>query len=170
MSPTNIDHPECLAMREVLNRVGDKWSVLVVGLLGEGAKRFSDLRRSIEGISQRMLTLTLRGLERDGLVKRTVFPTVPPSVEYGLTPLGRTLLEPVRTLAAWAQKNREQIQSARDHFDAKTNRAPGAVEPQHGAAILEGKGGSSARRGDTVKGFGTVSKQVRPQRVGIRDL
>jgi DNA-binding HxlR family transcriptional regulator len=104
----------------VLNRVGDKWSVLVVELLGDGPRRFGDLRRSIEGISQRMLTLSLRALERDGLVKRTVFPTVPPSVEYSLTPLGRTLLEPVCALASWAATHREEIQSARERFDTDT--------------------------------------------------
>jgi DNA-binding HxlR family transcriptional regulator len=103
----------------VLNRVGDKWSVLVIGLLGNGTQRFSELRRSIEGISQRMLTLTLRGLERDGLVTRTVFPTIPPRVDYELTKLGRTLLEPVRVLATWAEKHRQEIQDARDRFDAK---------------------------------------------------
>ncbi len=77
---------DCPATREILNRVGDKWSVLVIVTLGEGTRRFSDLKRSIEGISQRMLTLTLRGLERDGLVQRTVYPTTPPSVDYALTP------------------------------------------------------------------------------------
>jgi DNA-binding HxlR family transcriptional regulator len=120
MSPRNTKHSDadCLAAREVLNRVGDKWSVLVVDLLGDGSRRFSDLRRRVEGISQRMLTLTLRGLERDGLVTRTVFPTVPPAVEYALTPLGRTLLEPVCALATWAQTNREKIQAARQRFDA----------------------------------------------------
>ena len=121
MSPRHRDvsEAECVAMREVLNRVGDKWTVQIVDLLGDSPMRFNDLRRSIEGISQRMLTLTLRGLERDGIVNRTVFPTVPPSVEYGLTALGRTLLEPVQALAAWARRNREQIQAARDRFDAK---------------------------------------------------
>lgn len=108
---------ECPATREVLNRVGDKWSVLVVVLLGDGAQRFNALRRTIEGISQRMLTSTLRGLERDGLVKRTVYPTNPPQVDYALTKLGRTLLEPVRVLAIWAQKHRTEVQRARDNFD-----------------------------------------------------
>jgi DNA-binding HxlR family transcriptional regulator len=103
----------------VLSRVGDKWSVLVIGVLGEEPRRFSDLRRGIEGISQRMLTLTLRGLERDGMVSRTVFPTQPPSVEYALTPLGRTLLVPIRGLAAWAEGNRVSIQDARARFDAQ---------------------------------------------------
>jgi DNA-binding HxlR family transcriptional regulator len=104
-------------VKEVLNRVGDKWSVQIVSMLGDEPRRFSALRRGIEGISQRMLTLTLRGLERDGLVTRTVFPTVPPSVEYALSPLGRTLLEPVQALGEWAQKNREQIHAARTRFD-----------------------------------------------------
>ncbi|MGA9524852.1 MAG: helix-turn-helix domain-containing protein [Myxococcaceae bacterium] len=99
--------------------MGDKWSVLVIGLLGSGPMRFSELRRAIAGISQRMLTLTLRGLERDGLITRTVFPSIPPRVDYALTPLGRTLLEPVTALAQWAEKNRVEIQSARDTYDEK---------------------------------------------------
>jgi DNA-binding HxlR family transcriptional regulator len=112
-------HDSCVAVREVLNRVGDKWSVFIVQFLADGPKRFSELRRTIDGISQRMLTLTLRGLERDGLVTRTVFPTIPPRVEYELTELGRTLRKPIQTLAKWAQDNREQIQLARNHYDAK---------------------------------------------------
>jgi DNA-binding HxlR family transcriptional regulator len=115
-------HESCVAVREVLSRVGDKWSVLVIGLLGDGPKRFNELRRSIDGISQRMLTLTVRGLERDGLVTRTLYPTIPPRVDYALTHLGKTLLEPVSALAAWADKNRLQIQSARDKFDAASTR------------------------------------------------
>jgi DNA-binding HxlR family transcriptional regulator len=115
-------HESCIAVREVLNRVGDKWSVLIVQLLADGPKRFSELRRMIEGISQRMLTLTLKGLERDGLVTRTVYPTVPLRVEYELTDLGRTLRKPIRTLAQWAQENRGRIQKARNHFDAESIR------------------------------------------------
>jgi DNA-binding HxlR family transcriptional regulator len=106
-------------VREVLNLVGDKWSVQVVGTLGRGPLRFSELKRRIERISQRMLTLTLRGLERDGLLTRTVTPTIPPRVDYELTELGRTLLEPVRALARWAASHREEIQAARDRFDAE---------------------------------------------------
>jgi DNA-binding HxlR family transcriptional regulator len=130
MSPRHIDRksPQCLAVREVLDRVGDKWSVLIVGLLGDGSKRFSELRRSIEGISQRMLTLTLRGLERDGLVTRTVTPTIPPRVDYQLTASGRTLLEPITSLAEWSEKNRVVIQEARNRFDAgQARRAKVAV-------------------------------------------
>jgi DNA-binding HxlR family transcriptional regulator len=127
MSPSHSDvpHGDCLAAREVLSRVGDKWSVFIIALLGDGTKRFSEIKRTIEGISQRMLTLTLRALERDGLVMRTVFPTIPPRVDYALTPLGATLLEPVRALAAWAQLHRQEIQDARDRFDAQ----PMAVLP-----------------------------------------
>ena len=110
---------ECRAVSEVLERVGDKWSVLVVAMLGEGPKRFSELRRSIASISQRMLTLTLRGLERDGLITRTVFPTIPPRVDYELTELGRSLLQPVGALGSWAGENRSRILQARLRFDAK---------------------------------------------------
>jgi DNA-binding HxlR family transcriptional regulator len=92
--------------------------VLVVSALGNGAMRFNELRRALGSISQRMLTLTLRALERDGLVTRTVFPIVPPRVDYELTRLGRSLLEPVNALALWAQKNRAGIQDARRRFDA----------------------------------------------------
>jgi DNA-binding HxlR family transcriptional regulator len=113
----------CLAVREILKRVGDKWSVFIVVTLGEGPLRFNELRRSIEGISQRMLTLTLRGLERDGLVSRTVYPTVPPRVEYALTKVGRTLLEPVQALASWAEEHRFEITAARDRRDEGSARA-----------------------------------------------
>ncbi len=109
-------------MRDVLHRVGDKWSVLVVSMLGDGAMRFSELRRAIEGVSQRMLTLTLRGLERDGLVERTVFPEIPPRVEYELTRLGKTLLEPIQGLAEWAENHRTSIQDARTRFDSQAKK------------------------------------------------
>jgi len=109
--------PDCRAISDVLARVGDKWSVLVVTRLGSGSMRFNELRRSIGGISQRMLTLTLRGLERDGLVTRTVFPTIPPRVDYALTPLGRDLLEPVSALGDWATRNQAKIARAREKFD-----------------------------------------------------
>lgn len=129
MSPRNIESPieACPAVREVLNRVGDKWSLQVVEHLGRGPRRFSDLRRSIEGISQRMLTLTLRGLERDGLVRRTVFPTVPPSVEYALTPLGETLLEPVCELVKWVMAHRLEMHAARVEFDQRKGEVAAGV-------------------------------------------
>ncbi|MEI7805043.1 MAG: helix-turn-helix domain-containing protein [Hyphomicrobiales bacterium] len=119
--PRNLEVPEdCRAVSEVLARVGDKWTVLVVSTLGEGPKRFNELRRALGSISQRMLTLTLRGLERDGLVTRTVFPAIPPRVEYELTKLGRSLLEPVSAMSAWAIRNRPAIQDSRRRFDAIT--------------------------------------------------
>ncbi len=107
-------------MRDILDRVGDKWSVLVVILLKDGTLRFSDLRRSIEGISQRMLTQTLRQLERDGLVERTVYPSVPVRVEYELTTLGRTLIEPLSALAHWAENHRQAILTARAAYDCRS--------------------------------------------------
>jgi DNA-binding HxlR family transcriptional regulator len=118
MKPSHMHLPaDCRAVSDVLARVGDKWSVLVVTRLGGGTLRFSELRRAIGSISQRMLTLTLRGLERDGLVTRTVFPTVPPRVDYALTPLGRDLLTPVSTLGSWAIRNQPKIAQARERFD-----------------------------------------------------
>ena len=119
--PTNLHVPEdCRAVSEVLARVGDKWTVLVVSELGSGPRRFNEIRRALGSISQRMLTLTLRALERDGLVTRTVFPTIPPKVEYALTKLGRSLLEPVSGIGLWARQNRAAIQEARQRFDAAT--------------------------------------------------
>ena len=112
------EHGDCRAISEVLSRVGDKWTVLVVETLGSGPKRFNELRRALGSISQRMLTLTLRALERDGLVTRTVFPTIPPRVDYELTKLGRSLLVPVNGLSAWARANRVAMDAARSKFDA----------------------------------------------------
>ena len=118
--PSNLHVPEdCRAVSDVLDRVGDKWSVLVVVMLGDGPTRFNELRRSIANISQRMLTLTLRGLERDGLVTRTMFPTIPPRVDYALTELGRSLLQPVGALGDWARENHTRILEARVRFDAR---------------------------------------------------
>lgn len=122
--PGNLHVPEdCRAVSEVLSRVGDKWTVLVVSTLGEGPKRFNELRKALGSISQRMLTLTLRALERDGLVTRTVLPSNPPRVEYELTKLGRSLLEPVSELGSWARKNRPAIAQARGRFDAARARS-----------------------------------------------
>ena len=113
---TGVEHEACPAT-DVLRRVGDKWSVLVIVLLGPGPLRYGELDRSIENISQRMLTRTLRGLERDGLVTRTTFPTVPVTVEYELSPLGRTLLTPLSALADWAIEYERDIAHARESFD-----------------------------------------------------
>lgn len=109
----------CTPVRTVLARVADKWSILTIMVLSEGTKRFSELQRSIEGISQRMLTLTLRGLERDGMVTRTVYPTIPPRVDYTLTPMGESLREPVSALGGWVIANLPEIDAARRRFDAE---------------------------------------------------
>lgn len=118
----------CPFVRDILTRIGDKWSVLVVVNLGDGPKRFSELKRRGEGISQRMLTLTLRGLERDGLVSRKVFPTVPPRVDYALTPLGQTLLTVLAQLRDWAAGNAEEIGRARSRFDRREAAYPEPLE------------------------------------------
>jgi len=110
-------HSACQTVTEVLARVGDKWSMQVVMRLGGGPLRFNALRREIDGISQRMLTRTLRNLERDGLISRTVTPSVPPRVDYALTPMGRSLCQPVSLLGEWAVANREAIATARARFD-----------------------------------------------------
>ncbi len=115
--PPLHEESECRAISEVLSRVGDKWTVLVVERLGTGPKRFNELRRALGSISQRMLTLTLRALERDGLVLRTVTPSVPPRVDYELTKLGHSLLEPVNALADWARANTAAMDKARAKFD-----------------------------------------------------
>jgi DNA-binding HxlR family transcriptional regulator len=118
LKPRHMHLPgDCKTISAVLARIGDKWTVLVVNFLGTGPKRFSEVRREVGGISQRMLTLTLRALERDGLVTRTVLPTNPPRVEYALTSLGFSLLEPVQALGTWAIDNQKTMEDARQRFD-----------------------------------------------------
>src|ERR1700747_2487386 len=112
---------DCRGVASILARVGDKWSVFVIMMLGDGPKRFNEIKRNIGGISQRMLTLTLRGLERDGLVTRTVFPTIPPRVDYELTDIGRGLSQPVLALGQWAAEHQTQIQDARMRFDLRND-------------------------------------------------
>lgn len=114
----STENPASSVIRDVLSRVGDKWSLLVVGLLHDRPLRFTELQRRVDGISHRMLTQTLRNLERDGLVSRTSYPEIPPRVEYAATELGRSLSEPVLALVGWAAENHERITSARDAFDA----------------------------------------------------
>jgi DNA-binding HxlR family transcriptional regulator len=120
----------CHAMSDVLNRIGDKWSVMVVGMLGRnGTLRFNELKRMINGVSQRMLTLTLRNLERDGLVTRTIYPEVPPRVEYSLTELGKTLQVPIAGLWDWSSEHHASIMEARAIYDARET-ATAPVEPR----------------------------------------
>jgi DNA-binding HxlR family transcriptional regulator len=107
----------CRNIGSILGLVGDKWTVLIVVLLGDGPKRFNEIKRMVGGISQRMLTFTLRGLERDGLVTRTVFPTSPQRVEYELTKLGSTLWEAVEPLGSWARAHLGEILKSRQQFD-----------------------------------------------------
>lgn len=125
---------ECKRVAAVLSRVGDKWTILVVKLLGDGPLRFNEIRKRIDGISQRMLTLTLRALERDGFVTRTVFPISPPRVDYELTPLGRSLLEPVQRLGDWAIENMDGIEAAQRRFDAATEAETAATPRPRRAA------------------------------------
>lgn len=123
--PAELQHtPANCHAREMLARVGDKWSVYVIHVLGDaGTLRFNELRNRVDGISQRMLTVTLRGMERDGLVTRKVFPEVPPRVEYALTRLGRTLRQLVRGLVDWSGAHLEEVDAARAAYDARTRRS-----------------------------------------------
>jgi len=126
---TDIYAGQCPA-RALLDRIADKWTTLVVGLLYEKSpRRFSELRRAIGGISQKMLTQTLRDMERDGLVKRDVYPQVPPRVEYALTPLGATLNEPLNTLARWSERHMDEVHAAQARFDAAATSARRAERP-----------------------------------------
>ncbi len=123
----------CRAVASVLARVGDKWSVFVIMMLIDGPMRFNELKRKIGGISQRMLTLTLRGLERDGLVTRTMFPTIPPRVDYELTDLGRGLAQPVQALGQWAFEHLPEIEGARTSFDARNEKS---LDQRHQATAV----------------------------------
>ncbi|MGN9837633.1 winged helix-turn-helix transcriptional regulator [Nonomuraea sp. H19] len=113
------DTREDCEVRQILDRIADKWSLLVIALLDCQSLRFTQLRREIDGVSQRMLTVTLRQLERDGLVSRTVHPVVPPRVDYALTPLGRTLHQTIKTLVTWTEEHQEEVAAARAAYDAR---------------------------------------------------
>jgi DNA-binding HxlR family transcriptional regulator len=115
-SEASNPHEACKAEVETLSRIGDKWTVMVVGALSKGPIRYNEIHRRVEGISQRMLTLTLKGLEQDGLVTRTMYPTIPPRVDYELTELGRSLIVPLKALAEWARENRPAMLAAREAF------------------------------------------------------
>ncbi|MFT3804655.1 MAG: helix-turn-helix domain-containing protein [Burkholderiaceae bacterium] len=123
--PHDLQNADCQKVSQVLARVGEKWSVLIITYLTDGPRRFTEIKRTINGISQRMLTLCLRGLERDGLVKRTVYSVMPPHVEYELTPLGRSLTQPVIALGAWAIEHIADIDAARQAFDAQESNKGG---------------------------------------------
>ena len=141
MKPRHPQVPDsCRPVTEILNRIGDKWSVGVVRHLGVRKMRFTELRQALDGISQKMLTATLRGLERDGFVTRTVFPTIPPRVEYELTELGEDLWKPVAALGEWAHRNRCRVEAARKAFDQRAEllsgkRTDGAAATSNGACL-----------------------------------
>jgi DNA-binding HxlR family transcriptional regulator len=116
------DVREGCEVRQILDRIADKWSLLVIALLDCQSLRFSQLRRAVDGVSQRMLSVTLRQLERDGLVSRTVHPEVPPRVEYALTPLGRTLHQTIKALVTWTEEHQQEIAAARAAYDARQER------------------------------------------------
>ena len=124
---------DCRPVAEILSRIGDKWSVMLVMELHGGTRRFSELRRTLHGISQKMLTTSLRGLERDGFVTRTIHPTIPPKVEYRLTDLGRELAVPVRALGEWAMQNRARVLAARERFDQAVDTHSAAIKPDRQA-------------------------------------
>ena len=113
------DVREGCEVRQILDRIADKWSLLAIALLESRTLRFNELRREIDGISQRMLTVTLRQLERDGLVTRTVYPVVPPRVEYALTPLGQTLHSTIQALVTWTETHQDEVAAARAAYDAR---------------------------------------------------
>jgi DNA-binding HxlR family transcriptional regulator len=115
--------------RQVLDRIADKWTTLILGLLEEGPQRFSELQRGIGGISQKMLTQTLRGLERDGLVQRTIFPEIPPHVEYSLTLLGQTLCAPIAAIQRWAEAHIEEVLNAQRKYDVRNASQAPALQP-----------------------------------------
>jgi DNA-binding HxlR family transcriptional regulator len=118
--PANVMNPEC-ASRKVLERIADKWTALIIHVLSKGTQRHSELRRQISGVSQKMLTQTLRSLENDGLVERKIYPVVPPKVEYSLTPLGQSLIEPLEAICHWAEAHLGELETAR----AKAKRQAG---------------------------------------------
>jgi DNA-binding HxlR family transcriptional regulator len=120
---------DCTAVNDILSTIGDKWTVLIVVTLSKGPMRFNEIRRAVDGISQRMLTLTLRGLERDGFATRTVFPTVPPRVDYALTELGKTLIAPLEQIARWAIAHQDEVADARANFDNAKASVPQNAQP-----------------------------------------
>jgi len=134
MKPIPGRSETCNAMADILNRIGDKWSVMIVGYLSQKTMRFNELRHTIGGISQRMLTLTLKGLEQDGMVNRTMYPTIPPRVDYELTPLGRSLLEPLRVLFEWAVAHQAEVDAARQAFERLA--AEGVPAAQYDLAMM----------------------------------
>jgi DNA-binding HxlR family transcriptional regulator len=130
-TPPHPLHQDCQKVRQVLARASEKWSMLVVMLLRDGPRRFNDIKRNTGGISQQMLTRTLRGLERDGMVTRTIFPTSPPQVEYRLTELGHSMSEPVLAFGRWVREHLAEVDAARDRFDQRMKIGAPAVSNEN---------------------------------------
>jgi len=130
--PEHDNHGRCRMLGQILDRIGNKWTIMIVGALSEGPVRFNALQRIVEGVSHRMLTLTLRGLEADGLVVRTVYPTVPPRVEYELTDMGRSLIEPLKALLAWAESHQPAISEAQAAISPD-------IQPRSGMIVRSGQ-------------------------------
>ena len=145
----NVHDPDCPA-RTMLDRIGDKWTVLVVLTLLDGPRRFNDLRARVGKVAPKVLTETLRRLERDGVLTRTAFAEIPPRVVYELTPLGRSLEQPIRSIAGWAEENVERITAARNAYDGSGSPAAGAAglaaRPARGGAVALAAGGRGRRR------------------------
>ena len=137
---------DCRRVAPILSLIGDKWSVLVIIRLGRSPLRFSELKRSIDNISQRMLTFTLRGLERSGIVSRSVLPTNPPRVDYALTPLGRSLLEPIGLLGRWAHENADKVEAAQLVYDQRKPVEPPSLSPRSEFGQEEEKSGGTHGR------------------------
>jgi len=127
MPPHDLQNPDCNRISQVLARIGEKWNVLIIMFLANGPSRFTEIKKAINGVSQRMLTLSLRTLERDGLIKRTIHSVMPPHVEYELTPLGHLLTQPLLALAAWTTDHIADIEAARAEFDAREGLAAPAA-------------------------------------------
>lgn len=144
--PAELEYtPANCHAREILARIGDKWSVSVMHVLGDARTvRFNELRSQVDGISQRMLTVTLRGLERDGMVTRTVYPEVPPRVEYALTPLGATLRQLVRGLVAWSGAHLAEVDAARAKYDARHGRPANSTSVGRHAPVIRGRSARAA--------------------------
>jgi DNA-binding HxlR family transcriptional regulator len=154
LSDTHTDVPieshsyeECRALADILMHIGDKWTVMVVGVLSQGAMRYNQIFKLVDGVSQRMLTLTLKSLERDGLVTRTMYPTIPPRVDYALTERGETLVVPLRTLWIWAQANRTAIELTRFEFDQRHHGEKSSLTPAKDGALRSATGRRALGRG-----------------------
>jgi len=142
----NYPASDCKELVKVVSLVGDKWTIMVVSALSREPSRYNQLRRTVEGISQRMLTLTLKGLEQDGIIKRTMYPTIPPRVEYDLTDLGRTLVEPLHNLLEWALEHRPEILEARKLYAGAATQSSSAFVSEVDGVPISSRGKVRSQR------------------------